>query len=391
MDTMAKAVLRKTRETRVYSGHPWVFASEIERVEGAFEPGEVIDVVSWRGTYLGRAFYNPRSQIALRMLTTHDEPVDEAFFRRRVQEAWQYRQRFCDPMSCRLIFSESDFLPGLVVDKFGDVLVVQSLCLGIERWKDVIVDALRETVSPVGIYERSDVPVRRLEGLEQTTGLMWGDVPDRVDMYENGILFSVDVKNGQKTGYFLDQKENRAAIAPLVRGGRVLDCFCHNGSFSLHAAKYGAADVLGVDISEDALDVARENARRNGLDVNFEAHNCFDLLRALTDAKERYDVVILDPPAFTKTRAAVESALRGYKEINLRGLKLTREGGFLVTCSCSQHVSPQQFHDMLCQAARESRKKIRLVENRTQGRDHPILPASPETQYLKCMIVQVMS
>ncbi len=389
---MAKAVLRKTRESRVRSGHPWVFASDIERVEGSFEPGDVVDVVSSHNTYLGRAFYNPKSQISLRMLTTHDEPVDEAFFRRRVQEAWDYRNQFCDPASCRLIFSESDFLPGLIVDKFGDYLVVQSLCLGIEKWKQSIVRDLAEIVHPKGVWERSDVPVRRLEGLEQTTGLLYGEVPDSIDMVENGLRFVVDVKNGQKTGFFLDQKENRAAIAPLCKGARVLDCFCHNGSFSLHAAKYGAKSVLGVDISEEALEVARLNAENNGLSdvVTFEAHNCFDHLRELTDAHEQFDVVILDPPAFTKTRAAVESALRGYKEINLRGMKLVRKGGFLVTCSCSQHVSPEQFRDMINQAARDSKTKLRLVENRTQGHDHPILPASPETQYLKCMILQVL-
>ena len=389
---MAKAVLRKTRESRVRSGHPWVFASDIERIEGSFEPGDVVDVVSSHNTYLGRAFYNPKSQISLRMLTTHDEPVDEAFFRRRVQEAWDYRNQFCDPASCRLIFSESDFLPGLIVDKFGEYLVVQSLCLGIEKWKQSIVRDLAEIVHPRGIWERSDVPVRRLEGLEQTTGLLYGEVPDSIDMVENGLRFVVDVKNGQKTGFFLDQKENRAAIAPLCKGARVLDCFCHNGSFSLHAAKYGARSVLGVDISEEALEVARLNAENNGLSdvVTFEAHNCFDHLRELTDAREQFDVVILDPPAFTKTRAAVESALRGYKEINLRGMKLVRKGGFLVTCSCSQHVSPEQFRDMINQAARDSKTKLRLVENRTQGHDHPILPASPETQYLKCMILQVL-
>ena len=389
---MAKAVLRKTRESRVRSGHPWVFASDIERVEGNFEPGDVVDVVSSHNTYLGRAFYNPKSQISLRMLTTHDETVDEAFFRRRVQEAWDYRNQFCDPASCRLIFSESDFLPGLIVDKFGEYLVVQSLCLGIEKWKQSIVRDLAEIVHPKGIWERSDVPVRRLEGLEQTTGLLYGEVPDSIDMVENGLRFVVDVKNGQKTGFFLDQKENRAAIAPLCKGARVLDCFCHNGSFSLHAAKYGAKSVLGVDISEEALEVARLNAENNGLSdvVTFEAHNCFDHLRELTDAHEQFDVVILDPPAFTKTRAAVESALRGYKEINLRGMKLVRKGGFLVTCSCSQHVSPDQFRDMINQAARDSKTKLRLVENRTQGHDHPILPASPETQYLKCMILQVL-
>ncbi len=389
---MAKAFLRKTRESRVHSGHPWVFLSDIDHVDGEFEHGDVVDVVSWRGTFLGRAMYNPKSQIALRMLTTHDEPVDEAFFARRIEQAWEYRKLLCDPMSCRLIFSESDFLPGLIVDKFEDVLVMQSLCLGIERWKGVITGLLADIVKPRGIYERNDVPVRRLEGMEQTTGLLWGEVPDRVEMKENGIRFLVDVKNGQKTGFFLDQKENRAAIAPFCPGARVLDCFCHNGSFTLHAAKYGAKSVLGVDISEEALEVARENARINGLEAaTFEAHNCFDHLRELTDRKEKFDLVILDPPAFTKTRSAVEGALRGYKEINLRGLKLVREGGFLVTCSCSQHVSPAQFQDVINQAARDSKKKVRLVENRTQGHDHPILPASPETQYLKCMILQVQS
>ena len=241
---------------------------------------------------------------------------------------------------------------------------MQSLCLGIEKWKQSIVRDLAEIVHPEGVWERSDVPVRRLEGLEQTTGLLYGEVPDSMDMVENGLRFVVDVKHGQKTGFFLDQKENRAAIAPLCKGARVLDCFCHNGSFSLHAAKYGAKSVLGVDISEEALEVARLNAENNGLSdvVTFEAHNCFDHLRELTDAHEQFDVVILDPPAFTKTRAAVESALRGYKEINLRGMKLVRKGGFLVTCSCSQHVSPEQFRDMINQAARDSKTKLRLVE-----------------------------
>ena len=390
---MAKAFLRKTRESRVHSGHPWVFLSDIEKVEGEFENGDVVDVCSWRGTFLGKAFYNPKSQIALRMLTTHDEPINEEFWAKRVRDAWEYRKLLCDPMSCRLIYSESDFIPGLIVDKFEDVLVMQSLCLGVEKWKNTIARLLVDIVRPRGIYERSDVPVRRLEGLEQTTGRIFGIIPDRVEMKENGIKFLVDVKNGQKTGFFLDQKENRAAIEPFCRNARVLDCFCHNGSFSLHAAKFGARSVLGVDISEEAVEVCRENARINGLDnvAQFEVHNCFDHLRELTDAKEKFDLVILDPPAFTKTRSAVEGALRGYKEINLRGLKLVREGGFLVTCSCSQHVSPAQFQEVINQAARDSKKKVRLVENRTQGHDHPILPASPETQYLKCMILQVMS
>ena len=388
---MAKVTLRKTRETRVRGGHPWIYASEIEKVDGAFENGDIVDVLDFRGKFIGRGFYNPQSQISLRILTRNDEPCDRDFFARRIRDAWDYRRLLCDPMSCRLIYSESDFLPGLVVDKFADVLVLQSLSLGIERIKDTLCDLMMEIVQPAGIWERSDVPVRRLEGMEQATGLLRGEVPDRVDMVENGIHFLVDVKHGQKTGFFLDQKQNRAAMAPFCRDARVLDCFCHNGSFALHAAKFGAKRVLGVDISEEALDVARENARVNGLgNVTFEAHNCFDLLRELTDAGEQYDLVILDPPAFTKNKAAVPAAIRGYKEINLRGLKLVRPGGFLVTCSCSQHVLSEVFQDVVNQAARDAKKRIRLVEFRTQGYDHPILPQSIETKYLKCMFLQVM-
>jgi 23S rRNA (cytosine1962-C5)-methyltransferase len=388
---MATVTLRKTRETRVRGGHPWIYASEIEKVEGPFENGDIVDVADFRGKFIGRGFYNPQSQISLRILTRNDEPCDRGFFARRIQDAWDYRKLLCDPMSCRLIYSESDFLPGLVVDKFADVLVLQSLSLGIERIKEMLCDLLMEIVQPSGIWERSDVPVRRLEGLEQTTGLLRGEVPDEVDMVENGIHFLVDVKHGQKTGFFLDQKQNRAALEPLCRDARVLDCFCHNGSFALHAAKYGASSVLGVDISEEALAVARRNAEINGFDnVTFEAHNCFDLLRDLTDAGEKFDLVILDPPAFTKNKAAVQSAIRGYKEINLRGLKLVRPGGFLVTCSCSQHVLPEMFQEVINQAARDAKKRIRLVEFRTQGYDHPILPQSVETKYLKTMIIQVM-
>ena len=268
--------------------------------------------------------------------------------------------------------------------------MVQSLSLGIEKWKDAIVEGLVRVATPSGIYERSDVPVRRLEGMEQTTGLLYGEVPERVEMQENGIKFLVDVIHGQKTGFFLDQKENRREVMRLCEGARVLDCFTHNGSFALHAAKAGAKSVLGVDISEEAVEVARENARINGFsNTEFEAHNCFDHLRELTDAREKFDVVILDPPAFTKTRAQVESALRGYKEINLRGLKLVRNGGFLVSCSCSQHVGEDKFVEVINTAARDSKKRLRFVELRSQGHDHPVLPASPETRYLKCAIIQV--
>lgn len=382
--------LRRGREQRVLGGHPWVFRSDIEREDGAAD-GLPVRVLTSAGRFLAMAVYNPRSQISLRILSRRDEPVDGAFIRGRVRRALDYRRRFADLNSCRLIFAESDGLPAVIADKFGDVIVVQILCLGMERFKADIVDALVKELSPRGVYERNDVPVRELEGLSQQTGLLWGEVPDRVEMQENGVRFLVDVKEGQKTGFFLDQKENRAAIAPFVPGMRVLDCFTHTGSFALHAARYGAAEVTGVDISEHACACALENARLNGVEdrVRFECANAFDFLRAQQTAKAQYDVVILDPPAFTKTRSAVEGALRGYKEINLRGMKLTRDGGFFVTCSCSQHVTPDLFRGMLMDAQKDAHVQLRQIEWRTQGRDHPILLASPETQYLKCGIFQV--
>ena len=382
--------LRRGREQRVLGGHPWVFRSDIEREDGAAD-GLPVRVLTSAGRFLAMAVYNPRSQISLRILSRRDEPIDGAFIRGRVRRALDYRRRFADLGSCRLIFAESDGLPAVIADKFGDVIVLQILCLGMERFKGDIVDALAQELSPRGIYERNDVPVRELEGLSQQTGLLWGEVPDRVEMQENGVRFLVDVKEGQKTGFFLDQKENRAAIAPFVPGMRVLDCFTHTGSFALHAARYGAAEVTGVDISEHACACALENARLNGVEdrVRFECANAFDFLRAHQTAKEQYDVVILDPPAFTKTRSAVEGALRGYKEINLRGMKLTRDGGFFITCSCSQHVTPDLFRGMLMDAQKDAHVQLRQIEWRTQGRDHPILLASPETQYLKCGIFQV--
>ena len=382
--------LRRGREQRVLGGHPWVFRSDIEREDGAAD-GLPVRVLTSAGRFLAMAVYNPRSQISLRILSRRDEPVDGAFIRGRVHRALDYRRHFADLGSCRLIFAESDGLPAVIADKFGDVIVVQILCLGMERFKADIVDALVKELSPRGVYERNDVPVRELEGLSQQIGLLWGEVPDRVEMQENGVRFLVDVKEGQKTGFFLDQKENRAAIAPFVPGMRVLDCFTHTGSFALHAARYGAAEVTGVDISEHACACALENARLNGVEdrVRFECANAFDFLRAQQTAKAQYDVVILDPPAFTKTRSAVEGALRGYKEINLRGMKLTRDGGYFVTCSCSQHVTPDLFRGMLMDAQKDAHVQLRQIEWRTQGRDHPILLASPETQYLKCGIFQV--
>ena len=388
---MANAILHKNKEARVYGGHPWVFRSDIDRVEGPVADGGVVRVLSSRGKFLAMAVYNPRSQISLRILSRRDEPIDAAIIRARVKRAVDYRRLFADLRSCRLIFAESDGLPAVIADSFGDVIVLQVLCLGMEAFKQDIVAALVDELHPSGIYERNDVPVRELEGLSQQTGLLYGAVPDRVEMAENGVRFWVDVKQGQKTGFFLDQKENRAAIAPFVKDMRVLDCFTHTGSFALHAAHYGAREVTGVDISDYACECAAENARLNGLEsrVRFECANAFDYLRAAQERGERYDVVILDPPAFTKTRSAVEGALRGYKEINLRGMKLVRDGGFLITCSCSQHVTPPLFQNMLLDAQKDARVQLRQIEWRTQGRDHPILPSSPETQYLKCGVYQV--
>lgn len=387
---MADLILLPGKEKRVFSGHPWIFRSDIARSKGDPQPGDTVRVTASNGRFLAMAVYNPASQIALRILSRRDEPIDDAFIYGRVKRAVDYRRRFADLRSCRLIFAESDGLPAVIVDSFGDVLSLQCLCLGMEKYKEAICDALMELLHPQGIYERGDVPVRELEGLPLVTGTLRGQVPDKVMIEENGVKFWVDVKNGQKTGFFLDQKENRAAIAPFVRGAEVLDCFTHTGSFALHAAKFGARHVTGVDISEFACQCARENAALNGFQqVDFVAANAFDFLKEQCAAGAQYDVVILDPPAFTKTRHNLEAAERGYKEINLRGLKLVKNGGYLVTCSCSQHMLPGAFRDVVLSAAQDARVRLFQVEYRTQGRDHPILPAAPETQYLKCGIYRV--
>ena len=388
---MAKIFLIRNKEFRVDSGHPWLFRSDIERVTGNPVPGSAVDVCALDGRYLGRGFFNPNSQIAIRMLTRWEEPINRAFFERRIRQAWAYRQKVADPDSCRVVFAESDFLPGLIVDKFGDVLVVQTLSLGMELMKGTIVSLLQEIIGPRGIYERNDVPVRELEGMTQQTGFLSEPFDTLVEMKENGIRFLVDVAEGQKTGFFLDQKENRAALAPLVPGMRVLDCFSHTGSFALHAAHYGAASVTGVDISDHAVASANRNAALNGYQdrVDFVEANAFDYLRAASDRKDMFDVVVLDPPAFTKTRQAIEGAVRGYKEINLRALKIVKPGGFLVSCSCSHHVSQDLFLKTIHEAATDAHRQVRLVEYRSQAKDHPILLASAETQYIKCAILQV--
>ena len=382
--------LHKGKEARVFTGHPWVFRSDIAEADPAVKPGDVVSILSRRGHFLAKAVYNPNSQIALRILSLQDEPIDEAFIRRRVKRAIDYRRLVADLASCRLIHAEADGLPAVIADSLGPVISLQCLSLGMEQFLPVIVDTLREQLSPAGIYERNDVPVRRLEGLEERTGLLYGQVPERVEILENGIRFLVDVRGGQKTGFFLDQKENRAAIAPFCQGKRVLDCFTHTGSFALHAAHYGASEVTAVDISAQACQVAQENAALNGFEqVSVVTANVFDYLHEAIQQDQHYDLIILDPPAFAKSKAKVESALRGYKEINLRAMQLLKDDGYLVSCSCSQHVLPAMFRDMMLQAARDAGVSLLQVDFRSQGRDHPILPAAIETQYLKCGIYRI--
>ncbi len=387
---MKQVYLKPGKEKRVYHGHPWIFLSDIDHADNSVEAGDTVSVCSKQGKFIARAVYNPASQIALRVLSLEDEPIDEAFIRRRVRRAIDYRRKFADLHSCRLIHAEADGLPAVIADSFGPVISLQCLSLGMSRYQQMIVSALADELSPMGIYERNDVPIRRLEGMEQSTGVLYGEVPDRVEILENDVRFYVDVRQGQKTGYFLDQKENRAAIAPFVSSAEVLDCFTHTGSFALHAAHYGAKEVIGVDISEFACRTAAENAALNGFqNLRFKAANAFDLLSEESQAGRRYDVIILDPPAFAKSKAKVESASKGYKEINLRAMKMLKDGGYLITCSCSQHMLPAMFRDIVLQAAIDARVSLMQVEFRSQGRDHPVLPAAPETQYLKCGIYRV--
>lgn len=353
-----------------------------------------MEVLDSRGRFLGKGFINPASQIMVRIMTRdRDEEIDRDFFRKRIKSAWEYRKKVVqNSNACRVVFAEADFLPALVVDKFGDYLVLQTLALGIDVHKETIAGLLRELIEPAGIYERNDVHVRELEGLPLKSGFMGGEFNTLVEIKENGNVFEVDLAGGQKTGYFLDQRENRMALEHLSRAARVLDCFCHTGTFSVYAAVFGAAEVIGIDISAAALEAARRNAARNAVAhlCGFREANSFDELRSMEKSGEKFDVVILDPPAFTKSKKALEGAVRGYKEINLRALKILRPGGFLLTCSCSFHMSEGLFMEVINDAALDAGKSVRVVEVRRQARDHPMLLASPETYYLKCVILQVL-
>ncbi|MCL6598600.1 MAG: class I SAM-dependent rRNA methyltransferase [Alicyclobacillus macrosporangiidus] len=396
----ARLVLRQNRRKRLEQGHPWVYRSEVQRIDGSVQPGDIVDIVNHQGVFLARGYANPQSQIIARVLTyDEDAVIDTAFLKNRVAQAWAYRQRFLPGVtSCRAVYGEADFLPGLIVDRYEDVLVAQVLSAGMERLLPGIVEALIDVFQPRGILLRNDVPVRRLEGLPMEKRVVYGEVPPVVDIVENGLTFEVDVYEGQKTGYFFDQRENRAAIRPIVGrgvardgGAEVLECFCHTGSFTVHALHYGARHVTAVDISEPAIEVAKRNVARNGLSdrADFVVANAFDHLRAEEQAGHRYDVVILDPPAFAKSRQAVEGACRGYKEINLRALKLVRDHGYLVTASCSYHVSPDRFQSVILDAAFDAHKVLRLVHWAGAGKDHPEIAGVEEGHYLKFAIYEV--
>jgi 23S rRNA (cytosine1962-C5)-methyltransferase len=336
-------------------------------------------------------YINPQSQIIVRLLTRKKEVIDTEFFYKRILEAWNYRQKIGYTENCRLIFGEADGLPALIIDKFNDYFVIQTLALGIDVWKPAIVDALNRIFSPKGIYERNDVPVRELEGLEQKKDFLSAPFPTEIIINENDLRFHVNIETGQKTGYFLDQQDNRRAIESIVKDADVLGAFTYTGTFEIHAAHYGAKSVLGIDISENAVAQANKNAALNKLDhiVKFEAMNAFDVLKNWSKQGKQYDVVMLDPPAFTKSRATIEKAITGYKEINLRGMKLIKNGGFLVTSSCTNLVSPELFLDTINLAAKDARKRIRQVTFKTQSSDHPIIWGMENTHYLKFLIVEV--
>lgn len=405
---MANVILKKGEGRTVKAGGFWIYDNEIDYIDGEFVPGDVIKVYDFDGYPMGVGFINPQSKITVRMLSRDiDAVIDKDFLRARVHDAWQYRKDVMDDLSCcRIIFGEADFLPGLTIDKYEDVLVVESLALGIDRLKFAIVELLKDELAADGInirgvYERSDAKVRSLEGLERVKGFIGEEFNTSIQINENGVKYFVDVRDGQKTGFFLDQKYNRRAIGRLCKGARVLDCFTHTGSFALNAALNGAEEVIGVDASGLAILQARENARLNGWKnvdegdgkpvVSFKVADIFDFLPELEEAGEKFDVVILDPPAFTKSRETIRKAVKGYREINIHGMRLVKKGGYFATCSCSHFMASDLFVKTVYEAARGAHVKLRLVESRRQAPDHPvILDGSENSMYLKFYIFQVI-
>ena len=394
----AVATLKKGEGRALKAGGAWIYDNEIESVMGHFEDGDLVLVRDFDGYGLGKGFINRHSKIRIRMMTRNPEQeIDREFLHNRVKAAWEYRKKTVDTSSCRVIFGEADWIPGMVVDKFSDVLVVQALALGIDGMKETIIEELKSVlkedgVSIRGVYERSDAKEREKEGMERVKGFIGEPFDTNVEIVENGVRYLVDVKDGQKTGFFLDQKYNRLAIQKLCKDARVLDCFTHTGSFALNAGLAGAKEVIGVDASELGVHQAELNAKLNGLEntVRFECADVFDLLPDLEKKGEKFDVVILDPPAFTKSRNSIKNATKGYREINMRGLKLVKDGGFLATCSCSHFMSYELFTQTIAQAAKSVHKRIRQVEYRIQAPDHPILWAADESYYLKFYIFQVV-
>jgi len=393
---MKSLFLNKNVSNRVESGHPWIFANEINRgkaLDAAAKAGEIVNVFTHDKKFIGKGYVNPQSQIMVRLLTRDkDEVIDEQFFYNKLKQAWAYRQRLGYTENCRLIFGEADDIPQLIVDKFNDYFVIQTLALGIDVWKPAIVSAIEKIFSPKGIYERNDVPVRELEGMEQQKGFLSAPFDTNIIINENGIKFNVDIANGQKTGYFLDQQDNRRAIQHIVKDADVLGAFCYTGSFEITAAHYGAKTVLGLDISQTAIDMCNKNAVLNGLEkiCRFECVNAFDVLKEWTKEGKQWDVVMLDPPSFTKSRSTIDKAVAGYKEINLRGMKLVKPGGFLVTSSCTNLVQPELFLDIIQMAAKDAKRRIRQVVFNAQSADHPIIRGQENTHYLKFLIVQVL-
>jgi len=388
---MTKVYLNKKINPRIAQGHPWIYNNEVDRIAGPIEPGDIVEVYFFDGQLAGRGYINPNSQIIIRLLTRKREEIDANFFYEKIKTAWAYRQQLGYTENCRLVFGEADGLPALIIDKFNDYFVLQTLSLGIDIWKPAIVDALQKIFSPKGIYERNDVPVRELEGLTQIKDFLTAPFPTEIIIKENDLQFYVNIETGQKTGYFLDQQDNRRAIKEIVKGADVLGAFTYTGTFEIHAAHYGAKSVLGIDISEGAVAQANKNAALNKLDhiVQFEAMNAFDVLKKWGKEGRKYDVVMLDPPAFTKSRNNIDKAVTGYKEINLRGMQMLRNGGFLVTSSCTNLVSPELFLETIQMAAWDAKKRIRQVTYQSQSSDHPIIWGMENTHYLKFLIVEV--
>ena len=389
---MIPVILKKKIGLRIENGHPWIFGNEIAETDEAVKPGDIVTVFSGDKKFIGKGFFNPQSQIAIRLLTRNEnEKVDAAFIHGRIEAAWNYRKKIGYTENCRLFFGEADGLPALIVDKFGEHFVIQTLALGMDVWKPAIVSALEQIFQTNRIYERNDAPVRELEGMTQQKGFLTAPFDTKIIISENGINMEVDLENGQKTGYFLDQQDNRRAIRHIVKNADVLGAFCYTGSFEVHAGHYGAKSVLGLDISENAVAMARKNASLNGLEnrVHFEAVNAFDVLKKWSKENKKFDVVMLDPPAFTKSRENIGKAISGYKEINLRGMKLLRSGGFLVSSSCTNLVTSQMFLDTIRSAAKDAGKKIRQVTYQAQSPDHPIAWGLENTHYLKFLIVEV--